>query len=288
MSGLKKSGANSLKETEKKRKQVFKPVLDNPLTQSNVWPFVEPEVGTSLVDLLQHLLTPIGRYNEARKLQKINGSKLDATVSLEPPSIQKEITIGFNSTVKALEDQAQSGRKARIKSDSSNPSPEYIQYVFVTKFDISLALLLSPLPVLSYTASWSEEHRVKLVQLPKGSMAKLSSALKMENVGFIGLRASSSLASHLYELVNSNILDVEVPWLKGYLTGQASSYFAPPLAKVLATSAPVQAKKNNQKKRKVDKKEGSNKKEEEGRKEKVKEEEGRKKLRKKKEAEGKE
>jgi ribonuclease P/MRP protein subunit POP3 len=100
----------------------------------------------------------------------------------------------------------------------------------------------------------------------------------MENVGFIGLRASSSLASHLYELVNSNILDVEVPWLKGYLTGKASSYFAPPLAKVLATSAPVQAKKNNQKKRKVDKKEGSNKKEEEGR----------KKLRKKNEAEGKE
>ena len=70
MSGLKKSGANSLKESEKKRKQVFKPVLDNPLTQSNVWPFVEPEIGTSLVDLLQHLLTPIGRYNEAKKAPK--------------------------------------------------------------------------------------------------------------------------------------------------------------------------------------------------------------------------
>ena len=126
--------------------------------------------------------------------------------------------------------------------------------MFVAKFDISLALLLSPFPVLSYTASWSEGRRVKLVQLPKGSMAKLSSALKLENVSIIGIRANLSLASHLYELVDSNILDVEVPWLEGYLTGTASSYFAPPLAKVLATSAPVQAKKNNQKKRKVTKK----------------------------------
>lgn len=251
MSGLKKSGANSLKEAEKKRKQVFKPVLDNPLTQSNVWPFVEPQIGTSLVDLLQHLLTPIGRYNEAKKLQKVNGSKLDTSVSLEPPSIQKEITVGFNSTVKALEDQAQWGRKSRIKSEKSSPPPEYIQYVFVTKFDISLALLVSPFPVLSYTASWSEGKRVKLVQLPKGSMAKLSSALKLENVGILGIRANLSLASHLYELVDSNVLDVEVPWLEGYLTGKSSSHFAPPLAKVLATSAPVQAKKNNQKKRKV-------------------------------------
>lgn len=254
MSGLKKSGANSLKESEKKRKQVFKPVLDNPLTQSNVWPFVEPEIGTSLVDLLQHLLTPIGRYNEAKKLQKVNGSKLDSSVSLEQPSIQKEITVGFNSTVKALEDQAQQGRKSRIEAGNSDPPPKYIQYVFVAKFDISLALLLSPFPVLSYTASWSEGRRVKLVQLPKGSMAKLSSALKLENVSIIGIRANLSLASHLYELVDSNILDVEVPWLEGYLTGTASSYFAPPLAKVLATSAPVQAKKNNQKKRKVTKK----------------------------------
>lgn len=254
MSGLKKSGANSLKESEKKRKQVFKPVLDNSLTQSNVWPFVEPEIGTSLVDLLQHLLTPIGRYNEAKKLQKVNGSKLDSSVSLEQPSIQKDITVGFNSTVKALEDQAQQGRKSRIKAENSDPPPKYIQYVFVAKFDISLALLLSPFPVLSYTASWSEGRRVKLVQLPKGSMAKLSSALKLENVSIIGIRANLSLASHLYELVDSNILDVEVPWLEGYLTGTASSYFAPPLAKVLATSAPVQAKKNNQKKRKVTKK----------------------------------
>lgn len=256
-----KAGSNSLKETEKRRKQVFKPVLDNPLTQSNVWPFVPPEDGGAIVDLLEHILAPIGRYNAAKKHLSRSGTVTEKSIDLRPPQIKEKITVGFNSTVGALEKQAQLGRNCRLKAANrqrgdngsskkgDDPPEDYIQYVFVAKFDIALALLTNPFPVLSYTASWSEDTRVKLIQIPKGSRERLSGALKMEDVTIIGLQAGVESASHLYKMANK-IKNVDVPWLEGYFDGRVSSHFASPASRVVSTTAPIMEKKNQQKEKK--------------------------------------
>ena len=51
-----KAASSSLKSQEAKRKQVFRPILDNSFTQSNQWPFIEPTIANDIVDLLEVLL----------------------------------------------------------------------------------------------------------------------------------------------------------------------------------------------------------------------------------------
>lgn len=57
-----KAITGSLKDLDQKRKQVFKPVLDNPFTQSNLWPFIKPELAEQIIQLLELILAPIGNY----------------------------------------------------------------------------------------------------------------------------------------------------------------------------------------------------------------------------------
>lgn len=286
MSSKKKVPTNSggsLKEIEKKRRQVFKPILDNPYTQTNVWPFVEPEVAESVMGMLSVILSNLGRYNGL--LAEARATKNVKFVKPESPEILRSITVGFNSTVRALEEQAQrnwggivkkeSGTGMRSKggsnsgktrnsgssgnsgtgnsgtgnSTTNNSTLPYIKYVFVTKYDITPTILTNPLPVLCYTASKSLKDPVKLIQLPRGSMARLSSILNIEYTGIIGLAEDIRQAQALYELVEKNISNISVPWLADLFTestGDLTQLLKPNL-KFLVTSAPILPRKNDQK-----------------------------------------
>ena len=298
MSSKKKVPANSggsLKEIEKKRRQVFKPILDNPYTQTNVWPFVEPEVAESVMGMLSVILSNLGRYNgllaEARVTKNVK------FVKPESPEILRSITVGFNSTVRALEEQAQRNWGGIVKKESGNgigskggsnsgktsnsgssgnsgtsgnsrssgnsstgnsgtgnsitnnyTSP-YIKFIFVTKYDITPTILTNPLPVLCYTASKSLKDPVKLIQLPRGSMTRLSSILNIEHTGIIGLAEDIRQALALYELVEKNISNISVPWLEDLFTDGTGdlAHLVKPNLKFLVTSAPILPRKNDQK-----------------------------------------
>ncbi|RLV89628.1 hypothetical protein JA1_005066 [Spathaspora sp. JA1] len=227
----KKAGkASSLKELEKKKKQVFKPILDNPYTQSNTWPFIEPDLSTTILDFLDVLLSPIGKYKTSTALVK---------QQVQPPDIVNFVYHGFNSTVEALEIQA--GVNRGIRHDKL--AKPQITHLFICKYDIVPNIITSMFPVLSYTASGST--RVKLVQLPRGSMDRISKAVGVENTGIVGFTEGCPGAEALFELVNSSVKDVEVPWLDGLLTGDMK--FVAPGLRNIVTTAPVHQSKNKNK-----------------------------------------
>lgn len=249
--------SGSLKDTEKRRRQVFKPILDNPYTQTKLWPFISPELSNTILEHLSQILSNLGFYNGLLAEAKNNSSsKMKST---DIPEIRKEITIGFNSTIKALETQASRHRSRLVKKKShkkqrTSDSAPYIKYVFVAKYDITPSLLTNPFPVLAYTSSTSANDKVKLIQLPRGSMSRLSSILKIENTGILGLSDNIEQAQALYNIIESEVKDVEVPWL-GYLLSendqkvdqQVQGVFRKPAVKFLNTSAPIMARKNDQK-----------------------------------------
>ncbi|ODQ78458.1 hypothetical protein BABINDRAFT_18548, partial [Babjeviella inositovora NRRL Y-12698] len=216
----------SLKDIENKRRQVFKPVLDNPYTQAP-WPRVDPQQGHDIRDILCTLLEPIGRHN----------AHLKTHPELKPsaPLTFQHATIGFNSTVKALELQAPVGKG---RSKVVYPA---LSVVFVCKPEISPSLITQHFPVLSYVAS-SPERKVKLIQLPRGSMEKLSEATGQPHTGIVGITKEMPGASTLLAIINENVEDVEVPWLENV------DFFSKPVLKVLKTTAPIIKKTNVQKK----------------------------------------
>ena len=81
------------------------------------------------------------------------------------------------------------------------------------KYDISPATLTNVFPTLCFTASKSAEDRVKLIQLPRGSLERLSKALGVDRVGIFGLTKDTEGAQPLFDLINENVKDIEAPWL---------------------------------------------------------------------------
>ncbi|KAK6198467.1 RNase P and RNase MRP subunit [Scheffersomyces amazonensis] len=224
--------STSLKEIERKRKQVFKPILDNAFTQSNLWPFISPELANEIMDHLTLLLSSIGKYNQLKQTTKV-----------EPPEIINHVVLGFNSCVKRLEAQAQiHTKKNKVSLSSQTP---YYKYIFVCKNDIVPPIITSTFPVLAYTGSKHKSNRVKLIQLPKGSIQRLSEILAVPNVGILGLTDDIIEGKHLFEMIDEHVKDIDIPWLESMFDG--NSHFLPPAINFLSTSIPVFPKKNDQK-----------------------------------------
>jgi len=216
---------NSLKEVERKRKQVFKPLLENPFTQAQ-FPRIEPSIQEQLLEFLLHTLEDIGKYETVIKSKP--SFKPDRPDSLD------HITLGFNSTVQCLEKQAQ-----------SKSSKDALSFIFVCKPDIQPQLLTSQFPVLCFTAS-TELNKVKLVQLPRGSMDRVEKALG-KRTGIIGLKKSKVFPDAFMKLIETGVEDVNVPWLENIK-------FVRPKIKMLKTTAPIMPKKNKNQNNKVQKK----------------------------------
>ncbi|KAH3660143.1 hypothetical protein OGAPHI_007348 [Ogataea philodendri] len=158
-----KPASNSLKQTEARKKQVFKTVLAHPFSQRNIWPAVSPELQTDVVDLLCSALREIGTYNQLSASERTK-------MSLKEPEISQYVLYGFNNCMKALENQAK-----LIRADKFDPQQDTaLQYLFVCKIDMTTPLLFQHFPVLSrYSA-------VKLIQLPKSTNQRLQQALGLK------------------------------------------------------------------------------------------------------------
>lgn len=230
-----------------KSREVYKPILDNPYTQGPEFPAITKDTAKAILDYLLQLLPSYGNY------QSVKDKK-----TIEPHPLHGKITIGFNSTVQALEGQASSNRQKVFRA-KKEPKPKtsidgYMKYVFVAKNDISTPLLTSMFPLLAYSASKSLEDRVKLIELPKGSMNKLLDVLHTPNVSILGISELWIGGKELFLLIDREIVDIDVPWLQGLFDGQLE-VFQEPAIRFLKTKAPVgkrPGKKERQQKKKED------------------------------------
>ena len=226
-------GTGSLRDIEQRKREVFKPLLDNPFTKGADWPIVDRQASETIMECLTQVLSGYGSYLEMKKMNK------DKQIPV--PSVALKITIGFNSTVKKLEVQAKPNR-AKLLGKKIKPNDQaegYVKYVFVAKSDISTALLTSCFPLLTFSASRSARDRVKLVELPKGAAGKLLSVLRTENVTILSLEEDWAEGKLLFDVVNSTISDVEVPWLAGLFDDSSKLCFEKPNIRFVKTSVPV-------------------------------------------------
>lgn len=230
MSSL-KAEKGSLKDLDQKSREVFKPILENPFTKGPEFPVISKELASAILDHLLHLLPSYGNYLGLKDKKNAPAHPLNG-----------KITIGFNSTVQALEKQA-SVHRDRLFKNQKNSTPKlatqgYIKYVFVARNDISTPLLTSIFPLLAFTSSRSNQDRVKLIDLPKGSMRKLLEALQTSNVGIVGISTEWTEGKELFALVEREIEDVDVPWLRGLFDGELDLFEKPDI-KFLKTKVPV-------------------------------------------------
>ncbi len=234
---LRSTDFSSMKEQEQKRRQVFKPVLDSPFIQVS-WPFIQQDDLKTILELLLSILEPLGKYHEVLKQ--------GCFPKPEAPEILDFVTLGFNSSTSSLEKQARKNYQifkdpiiAKSKPITENDSN--IRVLFVCKSDIQPALLTSHFPILCFTASRSQDKRqcskpVKLVQLPKGTMQKLSTATGQTNCGIISLKENTPGSSILFQLLDTSVSDIDVPWLS------SDPPFYKPVVKLLNTTAPIISK----------------------------------------------
>ncbi|KAF3988359.1 hypothetical protein FT663_02393 [Candidozyma haemuli var. vulneris] len=225
------AGKGSLKDLDKKSREVFKPILDNPFTQGPDYPALPKETARAILDYLLQLLPSYGNYLSLKNKKGV-----------EPHALNNKITLGFNSTVQALEAQASTNRqkvfkKQKVTSKKSSIDG-YVKYVFVARNDISTPLLTSMFPLLAFSASKSPQNRVKLIDLPRGSMNKLSEVLHTPNVGIIALSEEWKEGKELFAMIEREVKDVEVPWLQGLFDGQLD-LFEKPAIKFLKTKTPL-------------------------------------------------
>ncbi|KAK9375457.1 uncharacterized protein V1513DRAFT_443021 [Lipomyces chichibuensis] len=257
-SSKRKGGADVI--TEQKRRTVFRPVLDNPHTKV-LWPAVSAYDGKLFVDLLCSILQPVSTYiDQKTKIKRHKKKSSDFTSSPDltddlpkpaRPDVLNYLTLGFNPTTFALESQTSSiyaqpsyigpTTPTTAPSSKKNSKKHPIMAVFIARSDITPAILLSHFPLLCASSSFP----VKLVQLPKGSLALLAQATSMPGLGIVAIRQGCPDAGMLFNALE-RIEDVVVPWTE--FSGSRSVYETVNI-KQIVTSAPIvnaSSKKNRE------------------------------------------
>ena len=134
------------------------------------------------------------------------------------PEIASFITIGFNSTERCLEAAAQRCVPASISkvvgTQDCHDKQMPLAAVFVDRSAYP-PMVLSHLPLLVVTASLSAplEPQIRLIALPNGAGARLSTALHIPRTAIIGLGRDALGARALVNFIRDHIDRIEVPWL---------------------------------------------------------------------------
>ncbi|KAL1918963.1 uncharacterized protein VTP21DRAFT_2344 [Calcarisporiella thermophila] len=266
-----KSG-NSVREGDKKRRTVFKNVLDSPLVVT--WPNIGVQEQNAILDELCSLLIPIGEYRremikfrdakrkqilESRKrkrqadtsIEKIQSKTLDDTLSApttKPPQLNACI-FGINAITKALEKQVQINAMSQdCSGETREQDMPMVEAVFVCRADVQPQLLHAHLPMLACFAS-----NVWLCSLPRGAERRLGDLLGMKRVGAIALRKPENLgcSSHfepLRSLLAKSMQPVTAPgpWVVYDKTGMDANQllYLPTNIKQLKTSTPIKRPSN--------------------------------------------
>ena len=186
---------------------------------------------------MRRLITPIGdhrrKYIEAsrgkrtRKRKRVverNRSDEQAIILRKPQpppetAILKDITVGYNSTHRALLQYFQAQVPEEGSSDEpdgsgeSRMTPRRLAAVFVDRFS-QAKIMHNHLPILIASASTEERAATRLVALPSGSERELRSALNVPRVSIVGVYEDAIGAGPLIELTKDKVPVIDGSWLK--------------------------------------------------------------------------
>ena len=166
------------------------------------------------------------------------------------PEILDGLTVGYNSTQRALEAQVRLAKRDandHKEASESRPTqsvvdhPRRLAAVFVDR-SAQPKIMYSHLPLLvSASASpSSEDAAVWLVPLPNGSEEKLSTALNIPRTAILGIYENATGARPLLNLVREKVPVVDPSWLETAPVGQ----YLPLKIDVHTAHVPVQPSKS--------------------------------------------
>ncbi|GMM29831.1 hypothetical protein DAMA08_025760 [Martiniozyma asiatica (nom. inval.)] len=160
--------SQSIKATEEKRRQIFKPLLANPYTVRTRWPHIDSEAQKVALDILcTQILPPIGKWNKLSAKEQIE--EIEKEKKNEKHNNFKErfdVVEGYNKVMKILEGNV--ATQVRKQSDGND-----YKVLFVCKNDIHSPIITYHIPLLCNLS------KTVIVQLSKGSAEKLGSALQL-------------------------------------------------------------------------------------------------------------
>jgi len=216
-----------------------------------------------------HVTPSKGKRSKKRKRQeaKTRDAAPTPTVSIPPPpEISSFLAIGLNTVTRILESSSQKS-KPKVgaiegaggeslgtedmskESDPAKQTPTYIanslpldghfSAIFVYRSS-QPTILNEHLPQLVTTASlaYPDLPPTRLVELPKGSDARLCDALSIPRVSFFGILEGAPHSKALVDLVRECVPEVEIPRLQ-----QAKeSRYLPVKINTIETFSPVKKK----------------------------------------------
>ncbi|CUS21652.1 LAQU0S03e07580g1_1 [Lachancea quebecensis] len=171
---------SSLKEIQQntvRRKQVYKPILDNPFTdEAHMWPYVRD----------QPLVAELVRSHVIEPLAHAHSMKLQSTLNAH---------YGFNSVVQYLE---------------SPPTPEPV-FLFVCNRDSVPGVLLSQIPILVQVSSCD----VTLIPMPRGTCASLDTCTSTDHDGLLLVVQDGQFDPQIAVQLSAHVDHVTTkPWLQ--------------------------------------------------------------------------
>lgn len=138
--------------------------------------------------------------------------------SLPPmPEVAQYITVGFNSTVRSLQDVARPTSKPTpaVSQEGQSDQTKNMAAVFVCTSTLPEMLTISiPTTVAAASARHSSFPPIRLVSLPEEAEKRLAEALFQPRVGLVGLRQDTPGGRALIEMTMNKISPVDMPWLR--------------------------------------------------------------------------
>ncbi|KAH0495449.1 hypothetical protein TgHK011_008999 [Trichoderma gracile] len=195
--------------------------LDTPFSTSS-WPVISIDDQDSILELLCHLLSPIGQHRRlhikpskgkrAARREKKTKMKLDEpsnSVKIEPPPVPElsaSVDVGFNSIVKNL--------GSTRPSDGSANSDKGYSMIFVARGSQSPAFNQHfPQMVAAASRNLPDKEKIRLVGFSKPCSERLGSVLGIPRVSSVAISAHAPGADALFALVQNTVSPVESPWL---------------------------------------------------------------------------
>ena len=133
------------------------------------------------------------------------------------PEVARYITVGFNSTIRSLQDVAGPTQKLTpaISNEGQSDGTRNMAAVFVCT---STPPEMLPISIPTIVAAASARHPscppIRLVSLPNEAEKRLAEALFQPRVGFVGLLHDTPGGRALIEMTMAKISPVDVPWLR--------------------------------------------------------------------------
>ena len=166
------------------------------------------------------------RSRKRKRASAKDTSDAGQTVNTPPvPDIHSFTTVGFNSTIRCLQNHmnfVQPHRKQPPDEKDSRVSESDLDLaaIFVDRASVA-DLLWEKLPLLVHTQPRQNPSMepIRLVSLPRGSEARLSDGFGIPRAGIVGIARGAPGAEQLMSFVRAHADPIEIPWLRDLKLG---------------------------------------------------------------------